>query len=286
MGVLFGLGAALVWGAADFYARLSSERIGARRTLFWMQVLGALMTGLLLCVPALRPHALPAPELALAVAIGALNALGGLLLYRSLEIGTVSLVSPVSSTFAAIAAVLAIGAGERPTSAQIGGLLLAALGVVGAAIPPRVETAPPGSAHASRRGVGLAALAAVSWGLSFFALRYVVGPLGSVFPVFISRVTSMTLIFIGSRALSKPLEPPRGALHFVAAIALFDSAAFVLYNLGVATALTAVVAVLSSLYSAVTVVLAFIFLRERLSRMQWTAVVVILAGVGLVSSAG
>ncbi len=281
MGILYGLLSALTWGGADFLARLASERIGSRRTLFWMQVIGAVLTASLLLVPSARPHALVPRTLALAAGIGVLNVTGGLLLYRALEIGTVSLVSPVSSTFAAIAAALSIAAGERPTSLQLAGLGLAALGVLGCAIPPGQSARAP----TSRRGLGLAAGAAVSWGLGFFALRYVVGELGSLFPVVVSRVVSVAALLLGSLAVRAPLSRPVNAWHLVAGVAVLDSAAFVFYNLGVSGDLTAVVSILSSLFSAVTVLLAFAFLRERLGALQWAAVLVTLAGVALVSSA-
>jgi drug/metabolite transporter (DMT)-like permease len=280
MGIVYGLLSALAWGAADFFARLSAERVGARRTLFWMQVTGALATGALLLWPGFWPAALPWRLLALNAGIGLFNVTGGLLLYRALEIGTVSLVSPVSSTFAAIAAALAIAAGERPSAAQLAGLVLAAAGVIGAAIPPRAST----PHAASRKGVGLAAGAALAWGASFFALRYVVRDLGPLFPVFVSRVVSIGALALASAALKRPLTPPRGASRLVAAVAVLDSAAFVFYDAGVASAMTAVVSILSSLFGAVTVVLALIFLRERMGRMQWAAVGVILVGVALVSS--
>ena len=196
----------------------------------------------------------------------------------ALEIGPVALVSPVSSTFAAITAALAIVAGERPTGAQLAGLALTALGVIGASIPPG------GGRTQSQRGVLLAGLAALSWGFGFFALRFVVTALGPLFPVFVSRLVSVALLAAAALVLGQKLSPPRGAALFVTGIAVFDSAAFTFYNAGIATGLTSVVSILSSLFSAVTVLLALVFLRERLSALQWASVAVTLAGVGLVSS--
>lgn len=283
MGVVYGLAAAVFWGTADFFARLASERVGSRRTLFYMQVLAFFCMSALLAIPATLPHALNARVIALTVAIGLLNVSGGAMLYRALEIGTVSLVSPISSTFAAIAAVLAIGiAGERPTIYQLVGLLLCVAGVIGASLPPPSATRTP----RSRRGLGLAGAAAICWGVSFFALRYVVGDLGPYFTVWISRITATAALGALAVAQRKPLPNPKGGWGWIFGVAVFDSAAFVFYNLGVATQLTSIVSIISSLFSAVTVLLAFIFLRERLGKLQWTAVAVIFCGVGLVSSAG
>ena len=283
MGVLFGLAAAVLWGTADFFARLASERVGSRRTIFYMQVLGLLCMSALLAVPGTLPSWPSSRAVLLTAGIGLLNVAGGAMLYRALEVGTVSLVSPISSTFAAIAALLAIFvSGERPTTYQLAGLLLCFLGVVGASLPPRAANGPP----LSRRGLGLASAAALCWGVSFFALRYVVGDLGPYFTVWISRLTAASALGALAFAQRKPLPQPRGAWLWILGVAVLDSGAFVFYNLGVATQLTAVVSIISSLFSMVTVLLAFVVLRERLGRLQWLAVAVIFCGVGLVSSAG
>jgi drug/metabolite transporter (DMT)-like permease len=279
MGVVYGLLAAVFWGVADFMARLAAERIGSRRTTFYMQAVAWMCVSLCLLVPSTWPSWPSDRVLALAAGIGLLNVCGALLLYRALEIGTVSLVSPISSTFAAVAAGLALLSGERPTPLVSCGLVVTALGVLGTSASPL-----PAGKSFSKRGIGLAAAAAVLWGTSFFSLRYVVRDLGSFFPVWLSRTVAVFALGSVAVVTRKPLELPRGAWRWVVGVAVFDSAAFVAYNLGVATQLTAVVTVVSSLFSAVTVFLAMWFLRERLSASQWASVVVTLIGVGLVSS--
>jgi drug/metabolite transporter (DMT)-like permease len=62
-----------------------------------------------------------------------------------------------------------------------------------------------------------------------------------------------------------------------------DTSAFVLNNRGMQLEQVSVVSVLASLYGAVTVFLAAIFLREQLSRWQWLGIVAIFAGIALIS---
>ena len=64
---------------------------------------------------------------------------------------------------------------------------------------------------------------------------------------------------------------------------MLDTAAFVFNNAGLHTGQVSVVSVLASLYGAVTVVLAWIFLRERLDLSQWLGIALIFAGIVLVS---
>lgn len=285
MGVAYGLLAAVLWGTADFFARLASERVGSRRTTFWMQCVALVCSSALLATPGARPHALHAGVLALACLIGVLNAAGAALLYRALEVGTVSLVSPISSTFAALTAGLAIGAGERPAAAQLAGLVATVAGVAGACAPAQAGSNSSGGSRERPKGAGLAIAAAALWGVSFFLLRYVVGDLGAVFPVVVSRAVAIATLGLAARVAKAPLEMPRGAWAYVVGIAVFDSGAFVAYNRGLETSLTAIVSVVSSLFSAVTVLLAFVVLRERLLPKQWAFVALILAGLALVSSA-
>ncbi|MBA2393438.1 MAG: EamA family transporter [Ktedonobacteraceae bacterium] len=64
---------------------------------------------------------------------------------------------------------------------------------------------------------------------------------------------------------------------------ILDTAAFVSYSFGLTLDQIAVVSVLGSLYSAVTVILAWIFIREHLQWNQWLGIGVVFAGIVLVN---
>jgi drug/metabolite transporter (DMT)-like permease len=67
------------------------------------------------------------------------------------------------------------------------------------------------------------------------------------------------------------------------ALGLMDTAAFVANNLGLQTGHVGIVTVLSSLFAAVTVLMGYLFLRERLQRNQWFGVLLIFVAIVLVS---
>ena len=299
MGIIFGIAGAVLWGFADFAARFSSRRIGAFRTLFFMQVLGFFlispyirMTGGFSGVAhGWRPWLL-------AVLAGAINAGASLALYRSFETGIMTIVAPVSSCYPALTATLAFWSGERIGGVRGAGLAVTFVGVLLAATsfaaPVTADSAETGAALASSEtpkrprfaaGVGWAIVAAVGFGFMFWFLGFYVIPLvGTRVSVWVMRATAIATLLLFAAPARQSLTLPRGKVWWLlAAVAAFDTTAFVVNNLGLQIGPVSIVSVLVSLYGAVTVVLSWIFLRERLARSQWFGILLIFVGVVLVS---
>jgi drug/metabolite transporter (DMT)-like permease len=139
-------------------------------------------------------------------------------------------------------------------------------------------------AHLSK-GVGWAILAGVLFGVLFWFLGYHVVPLvGSVVSVWVIRLTSFLALVLAAAPARQTLRLPHGSVWWLfAAVGVLDTAAFVANNAGLNTGQVSVVSVLASLYGAVTVLLSWIVLRERLERSQWLGVALIFAVIVLVS---
>ena len=174
-----------------------------------------------------------------------------------------------------------------------------------AAGPDESDTKSKKAPHSRAPGLIEALLAMFFFGFAYWALRFVVADLGGVTVVFIGKVSDLlallllALLILPARIVrtlrsTHPLAPaPQSAQRgpslsrpFLIAIiptALCDTAANIAYNLGIVHSLTSVVAVLSSLFSAVTVLLAWILLRDRLTRWQWVGIIAIFLGIALVS---
>jgi drug/metabolite transporter (DMT)-like permease len=137
-------------------------------------------------------------------------------------------------------------------------------------------------------GVLWAILAAFGLGVTFWLLGFTVTPaLGDALPIWLFRLVTACLMVplaLGSRfgESESGLVPPRGdVLGLVAGIGLLDTGAFIASTLGFATGQVAIVSVLSSLYSAVAVMLAWIFLKEPLRAIQWAGILLLLIGIVL-----
>jgi drug/metabolite transporter (DMT)-like permease len=248
------------------------------RTLLAVQVFGLIAFFPVIVFKAGMPSG-PLSAWAAMAAVSVVSCAGVFLLYRAFEIGTLSLVSPIASGFAVVTAAIALAFGERPPGLAIGGAALLIFGVV-------VVSRTRSEGSASVDGLAEAVGAIVGFGIYFWAVGELTPELGVYWPVAITRVVELVLALL---VIWLRPPPPAGegdlrtAMPFLVAAAVFDTGAILAFNLGVASAYTTTTTALTSLYSTVTILLAWVILRERLARTQWAGVGVVLAGVFLVS---
>ena len=135
MGVILGLTGAVCWGMADFAARFASRRVGAYRTLFFMQFFGFIALSVYLKFAGGFSHVAPGWQpWALTAVAGLLNVSASLSLYYSFEIGVMSIVGPVSSSYPALTVALSIASGERINALRAIGIAVTLAGVILAAM--------------------------------------------------------------------------------------------------------------------------------------------------------
>lgn len=294
MGVLLGLLAALGWGSADFLARYATRLIGTYRTLFYMQFIGLSCLSVYLLATGQLPRLLETAgwqPWAWCVLVALLNVIGSLALYRAFEIGVLMIVSPIAASYAALTVALSLLSGETLSRLRGIGIGLALIGAVFAATsfaPPQEVKADIGEQRRKQRltrGAGLAVFAAVAYGVMFWLLGTQVTPaLGGVAPIWLIRlVTPFTLALLATPTRQSLRLPPGRGWWLIAGVGVLDTSAYVANTIGFATHQIAVVSVLASLFSTVTVMLAWLFLREKLHWSQWLGVAGIFAGVALVS---
>lgn len=291
MGILLGLVTALCWGSADLMARFATRSIGTLRTTLYMQ-----FTGLLLMTAALpwlggwghladgsgwRPWMW-------GILAGVLNVVGTLALYRSFEIGKISIVAPISAAYPALTTILSAFSGERLTLLRLMGIALIVTGVIivarGETPPVEADAGPENRSAPKQGGVGWALLSGVGFGILFWILGMRTVPLtGSAPAVWLIRLTSFVLTAVFMLLLRHPFAARGKGTRWILGIGFLDTTAFVLGNYGMRLEQVSVVSVLTSMYGAVTVGLAAIFLGEKISRLQWAGIATIFAGIVLVS---
>jgi drug/metabolite transporter (DMT)-like permease len=277
--IVLSLVAAIAWGTADFLGGLSARRLMVLVVLLWSQLMGLV---LLLAVVVAGGVSLQAGSIWWGAAAGVVGAGALGLFYAGLAAGAMSLVAPLSACGAVVPVVVALAGGERVAVLTVVGMALA---LAGAVLVSRT------AGEHLRLTPGVVAMA-VGAGLAFGVVITLLqqgsqgGHDAGISVVLASRVASFATIAIAVLATrTSPAIAGPSALLPLLAVGIGDTGANVLLALASGGGDDAIVAVLSSLYPVVTVVLARGVLGERLSAWQAAGVAAALAGVALVSAA-
>ncbi|CAL9396247.1 hypothetical protein SUDANB171_01359 [Streptomyces sp. enrichment culture] len=263
--LLLALGSSLAYGCADFLGGLGARRAHVLRTV--MIAAPASLAVELLLWPVLGAS-FSAGALGWGAASGLASAAAFTLLYRTLAIGPMNVLSPVTALVSAALPVgVGLGQGERLGTAGLVGLPLALVAVVLISAGAGARTARP-----SRTALLLALGAGAAIALQLVFLHRAPADSG-VAPLIIGRAVSSAVTLTAAGLLYRRLGPERPALALSAAAGALDSVANLLFLLAARSGDLAVVAVLTALYPAATVLLARGVLAERVHRGQ-------LAGLG------
>jgi drug/metabolite transporter (DMT)-like permease len=269
-----GLGAAVCWATALLIVSRATKLADPTSVLA-----GVMLTGFVVVVPIAlsqgMPEGLGSAELRWLVIAGAGSLAGLLLTYTAVRIGMVSIVAPISSTQGAIAASIAVIAGET-ISPGVGAML--GLIVVGVVLVGITEN---GGSGDPLRATLLAVGAAVSFGVSLYATGRVSDALPLVWAILPARVIGVALITLPLIALGR-LHIPRPVRPLVVLAGLLEIVGFTSFALGSRHGI-AIAAVLASQFAAIATVAAYFLFRERLTPLQVGGVVAIVTGVAAVT---
>ncbi|GAA2407832.1 hypothetical protein GCM10010420_39920 [Streptomyces glaucosporus] len=258
--LLLALGSSLAYGCADFLGGLGARQAHVLRTV--MVAAPASLAVELLLWPLLGAS-FGAGALGWGAASGVASAAAFALLYRTLAIGPMNVLSPVT---ALVSAVLPVGVGlvqgEHLGPAGLLGLPLALVAVVLVSAGHGA-----GSARPSRTALLSAFGAGAAIALQLVFLHQAPSDSG-VAPLIVGRAVSSAVTLAAAGLMHRRLGPERPAYAVSATAGVLDSVANLLFLLAVRSGDLAVVAVITALYPAGTVLLARGVLAERVHRGQ------------------
>lgn len=266
---------ALAYGASDFLGGLS-----ARTARVLAVVVAAQLAGVLVLAPivGILPGRPSLAALAWGAAAGLAGACGVLVFYRALAGGTISVVAPTSATLtAALPVVWGLGMGERPVPAALTGVALA---VVAVALVSHDPTA------TGRRTWILPICQAIAVGVGLGGFSVLIAQPAAdagLWPLLGARAATIALLT--ALALTTGARLPAAAARPAIGAGVLDMLANILFLLALRTGgLLSMVAVISSLYPASTLLLARYVLGERMSGRQLTGVALALGAIGLIAA--
>jgi uncharacterized membrane protein len=301
--VVYGLIAALGWGASAVAATNAARRTGTYIAVLSSQGTGVVV--LVLLAVFLHPplDAISAPTAFGLVGAGLLGLAGYLTFYRALECGgAVGLVSAISASYGGITTLLAvIVLGEHLSGFGTAGVVLAVAGVAmaSARTPSAAETPPiaaaepivgiaPGPSSTgglSRAGVPLALASALTYGIGAFLLGDYsarAGALGSALVAHGSSITALLLalpLLLGRR---KARRASTSGIIWATAAGLTDAVGLLAFSRGGQSGQVALTAAVSSVFPAIPLVAGLVMFGERLGRRQLLGVILITVGLAMI----
>jgi drug/metabolite transporter (DMT)-like permease len=281
---LYGLLAALGWGGADFIARFTGRAIGHQQALLGMLSVGAIAMSLIIFLFDI-PLVFVSSGWWLLLITGIGTMISTLLLYWGLARGPVTIVAPIVGSFPLFNVILALILGSRPDKLQWIAMSAVFIGVwLIAYASSHFESHPDYNRQHLRQTIIIALVSALGFGITVAAAQAASPIYGELQTVCIARwisLLSLALIFLWKKQVPVitlscwPLIGLQGFMDTGAYAALAWSAQAENPEIAVVTA---------SGFSIVTILLARVFLKEKMSWTQWCGVLFIIIGVVVLSS--
>lgn len=259
----------MAWGSGDFGGGLLSRRIPVLAVVLMSQVVGTVIA---LIIAFLRGETMPLPsDVPWSVFGGVTGGIGIVALYHGLATARMGVVAPITGVLAAtIPVIFGVLVEGLPSPLVIAGIAVAIVAVV---LVSRISDDRPGPS-----GIGIALIAGSAIGTFGIAISQIseghtFGPLAIIRTaeaVFVAGV-----IVIGRRKW----RVERRWLPAMAGVGVLDMAGNAAFILAVQTGALAIAAVLSSLYPVMTVILATVFLRERVTPSHAVGIVLAVAAI-------
>ncbi|MBI6631008.1 DMT family transporter [Pontibaca salina] len=273
--LIFGLIAALCWGIHDICVRYVSQQVGAFPALATILIVAALLTTPFAILFG-DWRAMDLSAIALAAASGAVFTVAYLGLYKAFEIGPVRLVAPILGAYPVLSVGWAALSGQGVSWDQwfaVGGV------ITGVAIVGLLSRDDESGGSQSA-----AIIWAVLGGTGFagtFALGHAAAHAGSELPVIlVTQIVAVLGAIVLLLAAGGIRLPTRNALPMLGFMGLLDCVALGIVIAAAGMARPEFAAVASSTFGMITVILAWLILRERVSPGQWYGVAITFTAIG------
>jgi transporter family protein len=279
--ILAGLGGMFGWGLYDYFGGLLSKRIGNFKTIFWSQLVGLVFATLLIFAFAINLNIPTSIAILLPVA-SVLYAAAYLLFFKGFELGNVSIISATMNLWAVFTMVFAfIFLGQRLTTFQFLGVLMIIAGVALVSLKwSDIKDRNIKLLSGIKETILAALLFGIFWNLSDIISKQI-GWLSTTIFVKIGIVLFMLLFsLLVNRELSVAKTTPKIKMMILFA-GVLEAAAVAFVNWGLTIGDAILVTPIASALSIVTITMAVIFLKEKITKLQGIGMIIVITGIVL-----
>ncbi len=281
LGILFGILATISWGTADFFVARSVRKASVFKTFLWSQIIGAVLFIIIFSIFFKFPI-LSLTTIGVILISAFLSTIAYLSFYKGLQVGKVSVISPIAACWAVVTVILSIFfLNESLTAIQGIGVALAIIGAILTSF--KLHELLKLKLKNAAKGIKYALIAVLGWGIGFVLIDVLVTELKWFLPFFFMKIAVVLYLLLYSGARKSNISFPKNVALFVVIIGVLEVIAFISYGIGVNSEYTAIVAPIGATFPMTTIILARIFFKERLEINQKWGIVAVLIGLVLLS---
>lgn len=277
--ILLGIGGMLGWGIYDFLGGVFARQIGPFKSLFWSQLAGFASVLLPALIFGTNLHASLLIILLSAVAASLYSA-GYLFFFKGFEVGNVSIVAATMNLWAVFTMLFAfLFMGQRLSTMQTAGVLLILIGATLASL---------NWSHIRKYGFQLssgvreAVLGAFFFGVFWNISEIISEEIGWLSTTLFTKFGIILFLFIWSIFQKHEIKLANAGVRTTLVVLLMgvvEAAAVALVNYGLTIGDAILITPIASALSIVTISLAIIFLKERISRLQGLGISLAILGI-------
>lgn len=276
--LLLGLIAALAWGIHDIFVRLVSQRVSIFTALFTVLITGAIFQSAAMVFQG--AYATVSSQAAILAALsGGFFTLASIALYRAFAVGPVRLVAPIIASYPIISVGWSAFSGNPVTGLQWLAILAIIAGVsVVAGLTGHTDE---DEQLAKRRSTILwSLLAAFSFAVSFAAGQSASDIAPDLPIILLTRIFAIAVLVVVMLAIKAPFLPGLAHLPLLAAMGLLDAIALTSVLSAGSLPNPSFAPVAASMFGMVTILIAWAFLKEKMTPAQWGGVILTFVGIG------
>lgn len=279
---IFAFIAFIGYGVGDIFGTIATRKLGGFSTTFWSLIIGIFLFSLYIPFALNEARFLTISLFFQTLIISIFYVIALVAFYQALEISSSSLVGAIAASFAAVVVVFSlIFLGEKISSTQALCIIIIFLGVTLSSI--ELRELKKGDVILSK-GIILALIAMLSWGIYFTFIKIPVSKIGWFWPTYITYLTSPILfIYMRIHKIKLKVSMLRVSLKPVIFSIILTGIAEFSYNIAISNGKAALVAPVAGSYPVLFTILSFLIFKDPVTKQQVTGIVVTLLGVVLLA---
>ena len=279
LSILLGIGGMFGWGIYDFLGGFFAKQIGSFKSLFWSQLAGLFSVFLLAIVFKSNVNA-PILIIILSLIAAALYSAGYLFFFKGFEMGNVSIIAATMNLWAVFTMLFAfMFMGQRLSALQTLGVLMI---IFGATLASLNWNEIRNQKFQLSAGVKEAVFGAFFFGIFWNVSEIISEKLGWLLTTLFIKFGIILFLLIFSFLAKQKIGLTFISMKTKAIILLMgviEAVAVALVNYGLTIGDAILITPIASALSIVTITLAIIFLKDKVTKIQGIGIVTAIAGI-------